>query len=76
MTQREIGIIVAKLEALHEDIRDLLGITGGLEKRTGKLEQKVNKLETNWSWFRGVSYAVAGVISTVGVWLFKSLKDM
>ena len=67
MTQREIGIIVSKLESLHEDIRDILSNNANLTAR-------ITKMEHEWSWFKGVAYTISGLCSVAIVYITKTLK--
>ena len=47
MSERELGIIIAKLEALHEDILDL-------KDAAGDNDERINQLEQFKAWTKGV----------------------
>lgn len=63
MTEREIGLILAKLEALHEDITELKEV---YKDTTGR----ISSLETFRSWASGAGALCMVVISSL-LTLFK-----
>lgn len=54
MTERELGLLLAKLEALHEDVLELKAITNELHKRVSVLEK-----------FKAWSVGVGAVLMTL-----------
>lgn len=58
MTERELGIVLAKIEALHEDILELKTINENMGKR-------VSTLETFRAWASGAGALVVMIMGAV-----------
>lgn len=66
MLERDVGRVLAKLEALHEDILEVKNAQGNIFKR-------VNQLETQQSWFKGILASVGAVVSGALTWMWKHI---
>lgn len=58
MTEREIGLILAKLDALHEDIMEIKGIHE-------KQDVRIDSLERFRSWASGAGALGMAVVTSV-----------
>ena len=68
MTKKEMGIVIGKLEALHEDVLEV-------KKAQGNLFRRINDLEKQQSWFKGLLAALGAVFGGAITWLWRHLLD-